>query len=54
MGYIIGFTSILLILLAIYLKVGGSNKKLADTVFAAGFIAAIIFLFGLVMLIFED
>lgn len=54
MGYIIGFISILLIFLAIYLKISGSNKKLVDTVFAIGFIGTTIFVFALIMATFGD
>jgi hypothetical protein len=54
MGYTIGFVSILLIFLAIYLKIGGSNKKLADAIFIIGFVGATFFIFVLFMATFGD
>lgn len=53
MGVTIGLVSMLLIFLAIYLKIGDNNKKLADIIFAVGFIGAAIFVFIFTMASFK-
>lgn len=54
LGLIIGVISLLLILLAVYLKTGDGNKKLSNVILLIGSLGAIVFIAILIMAILGD